>query len=181
MIDTVIMCGNSPSQGYGQPLYESLMAKKIANDYFKDFEERLSKIAQTKVPYIIVAGHFPVWSISSHGPTQCLVDKLRPLLHKYNVSAYLAGHDHTLQHIQDTYLDHTVDYIVTGASNFVEASQVNLPKIPPNSLKFYWSDKSSVVDGGLNLIVANKDNMTITFFETNDKELYQTVIYPRKF
>jgi hypothetical protein len=48
-------------------------------------------------PYLIVSGHFPVYSVAEHGPTQCLVDRLRPLLHQYNATTYLCGHDHNLQ------------------------------------------------------------------------------------
>src|ERR1700733_10228806 len=48
-------------------------------------------------PYLIVSGHFPVYSVAEHGPTKCLVDRLRPLLHQYQATAYLCGHDHNLQ------------------------------------------------------------------------------------
>ncbi len=48
-------------------------------------------------PYLIVSGHYPIYSVAEHGPTQCLVDRLRPLVHQYHATTYLCGHDHNLQ------------------------------------------------------------------------------------
>lgn len=48
--------------------------------------------------YLIVTGHYPVYSAGSAGPSiPCLYNKLDPLLKKYKVQAYISGHDHDLQ------------------------------------------------------------------------------------
>jgi tartrate-resistant acid phosphatase type 5 len=61
--------------------------------------------------YFNFLGHFPVYSVAEHGSTECLIQKVKPLLHKYKVSAYLSGHDHDLQHISHTDMGSTVEYI----------------------------------------------------------------------
>lgn len=180
MLDTILMCGNS---GFDweldqSPRFRSYEHELRANDYFVWLEDEL--IASESYPYVIVAGHFPVWSIAEHGPTKCLVDKLRPLLHKYQVSAYMCGHDHNLQHIQDTAFNQTVDYLLSGASNFVDNSTAHMKSLPDSaSLKFHWADSKFMANGGFGLTKINNQNMTFTFYETDGKELYQTVIYPR--
>lgn len=180
MIDTVTMCGNN---GYDwetrPPVFASKEDMLKSQAYFDGIEEELQKLETEYVPYVIVSGHFPVWSISEHGPTQCLVDKLRPLLHKYNVSAYFCGHDHNLQHLSDTYLDQTVEYMVIGASNFVQNSTAHAKDVPANSLKYYWGAGDGIINGGQALVRANPQNLTFTFVETNGKDLYQKVLYPR--
>ena len=92
MIDTVTMCGNS---GYdfgfnkkaNKPTFNSLKERLLAREYLKAIERKIKEIGESDIPYFLVAGHFPVWSIAEHGPTECLLKNLRPLLHKYNVSA----------------------------------------------------------------------------------------------
>ena len=103
MIDTVVLAGltdphlrNVPPPG---PASHSR-----AEDEWQWIEQTLSS---STADWIIVAGHYPgvctphfslslicislctdtVWSIAEHGPTKELVDRLRPMLQKYNVSS----------------------------------------------------------------------------------------------
>lgn len=181
MLDTVMMCGNS---GYDvelkQPRMYTLNERLKAQDYFNSLEQHLASIADSPIPYIIVAGHFPVWSVAEHGPTKCLVDRLRPLLHKYSVSAYLCGHDHNLQHISDNFLDSQVEYFVIGSSNFVQNSTEHADAVPPGSLKYFWADDVAQLHGGLAVLEANDENLKVTFFKSDGRTLYQKTIKPRK-
>lgn len=183
MLDTVSMCGNTAHDGddSSKPKFYSFKEEYFSQFYFMAVEDELKKLSESGVKYIIVSGHFPVWSIAEHGPTKCLVDKLRPLLHKYKVSAYFSGHDHNLQHISDNFMDHTVEYIVSGAANFVSNSTDHFDFVPKNSVKFNWPDEKNLLffDGGFTLVKANQQNMTVTFIKSNGVELYQSVIYPR--
>lgn len=52
-----------------------------------------STLAASTADYLVVAGHYPVWSVCSHGPTPLLVQRLRPLLAASKASAYFYGHD----------------------------------------------------------------------------------------
>jgi tartrate-resistant acid phosphatase type 5 len=61
----------------------------------------------------LVFGHHPVFSGAEHGNAPELVQNLLPLLERYPVDAYIAGHDHTLIHL----LRGPVHYWVTGAGS----------------------------------------------------------------
>lgn len=180
-IDTILMCGNTQhDKDAGQPQFSSHQDLINSRDYFEAFEKELKHVTETEnIDYLIVGGHFPVWSIAEHGSTKCLVEKLRPLLHKYNVSAYLSGHDHNLQHISDVFMGSRVEYILSGAANFIDNSTENINSVPQGSLKFHYGDSSSTLNGGLCLFKATENNLTATYIESNGLELYQTVLYPR--
>ena len=54
-------------------------------------------IRSSTADFLLVGGHYPVYSAGMHGSTQCLIDKLKPSLDAYDVTAFLAGHDHNNQ------------------------------------------------------------------------------------
>ncbi len=148
-------------------------------------------------PYLLVSGHFPVYSVAEHGPTKCLVDRLRPLLHQYQATAYLCGHDHNLQvnifssspvyqynffsrilkHLADDLNGTHMNYFVVGAGDIVEDSHKHASDVPVDSLKYFWG--GAVLLGGFGLIEVNSTQMTFSFIEHSEKTLYQTILKPR--
>ena len=94
-VDTVLMCGQSGYDWMREDAYPMRLRTRRerarARRHFEWIESKLKKSAEQNYSYTIVVGHFPVWAVAEHGPTKCLVNQLRPLLHKYNVTAYLAG------------------------------------------------------------------------------------------
>lgn len=92
MLDTVMLCGNSLD--FVNEKIKGPLSVEDANRQLTWLEKRM---AQSKANFLLVAGHYPVWSVSEHGPTDCLLRGVRPLLLKYNATAYFCGHDHNLQ------------------------------------------------------------------------------------
>lgn len=82
--------------------------KAMAKIQLEWFENALNT---STADWLIVAGHYPVFSGGEHGNTAELQAQVLPLLEKYNVDAYLCGHDHTLQHLESG----GVHYLVSGA------------------------------------------------------------------
>jgi hypothetical protein len=83
--------------------------KVLALDQWTWIEQTLGN---STADYLWVTGHYPVWSVCSHGPTYELVVLLKPLLEKYGVTGYASGHDHCLE-----YLDEGKGpvYVISGA------------------------------------------------------------------
>lgn len=50
--------------------------------------------------WLVVCGHYPVFSVGGHGDTEELLSDLLPLLKRYKVDAYLSGHDHLSAHLE---------------------------------------------------------------------------------
>ncbi|CAH1773161.1 unnamed protein product [Owenia fusiformis] len=59
-----------------------------------------SQLQNSKADWIIMAGHHPVFSTGSHGSSSTMYRDVLPLMEKYKVALYLAGHDHNYEHLR---------------------------------------------------------------------------------
>lgn len=84
--------------------------EKIAQERFLKAE--LEK--GTEAPWTWVVNHYPMFSESlAHGDDKVLIKRWGKLMQDYPVSLFLAGHDHTLQHLQVE--GYSPSFIVSGA------------------------------------------------------------------
>jgi tartrate-resistant acid phosphatase type 5 len=74
-------------------------------------EAELARPRQT--PFTVVMGHHPIFSNGPHGDHKVLIEEWEPLLRRHNVSLYLAGHDHDLQHLE--FEGHPTSFVCSGA------------------------------------------------------------------
>ncbi|XP_061485367.1 tartrate-resistant acid phosphatase type 5 isoform X2 [Rhineura floridana] len=169
MIDTVTICGNSDDFQSEKPLRPRDVG--MARSQLSWLRKQM---ANSQDDYLLVAGHYPVWSVGKHGPTTCLIKQLQPLLLKYKATAYLCGHDHNLQYLQDKT---GLGYVLSGAGNFMDDSKQHLHEVPAGYLRFFYGHTSS--QGGFAYIEINGKEMSITYIEGKGKSLYKTSL-PRR-
>jgi tartrate-resistant acid phosphatase type 5 len=171
MLDTVVISGPSSDadggtltgSNYGGPQEHHV---ELADSQLAWLESTLSA---STADHIIVSGHYPVWSICEHGPTSELLDQVKPLLEKYNASAYLSGHDHCAEVIDD---GAGVVYHGIGSANFNDASTEHADAIPDGSLKFHVGDEAR---GGFASITLRGDTggMVVTHYDGDGTKLYE--------
>lgn len=177
-IDTVILTGNSDilnEDGFivkertgrelGVFFHENATSEmKLAADEQWSWLE--STLQNSKADFLVVAGHYPVYSICEHGPTSELVEKLIPLLQKYKVTAYLNGHDHCAQLITDS----GIDYHTIGSAHLNDPSTSHKDNIPKDSLKFHATNAV----GGFGGVKVGTDGMlVVTHYDGDGTKLFE--------
>lgn len=95
-------------------------ADPVARDFTLTQEEKAAQLAwleselakPRKTPYLAVIAHHPVYSNGPHGDQATLITDWDPLFRKHNVTLYMAGHDHDLQHLE--FEGHPTSFFLSG-------------------------------------------------------------------
>lgn len=101
LVDTMIWRGDAIEYGGSN----SQMSNQ--RDWLSD------RLQQSSASWKIVAGHHPVYSAGSHGITREILEEVDPMMRSNGANIYLAGHDHSQQHIKHQ----NMHYVVSGAGS----------------------------------------------------------------
>lgn len=129
-----------------------------------------AQLGASTADYVIVGGHYPVFSIAEHGPTNSLQPNKFPYLRKHKVSAYLCGHEHNEQHID---VGDGVQYHIIGSAHNHDTSTAHKNTIKSDQLKFHGTP-----DGGFATVSVSKAGMVITHLDGDGKVLYTAPAIP---
>jgi len=134
--------------------------------------------------YIIVAGHHPVFSISSHGTQDFMLTTLYPMLQEFDVSLYLCGHDHNLQQIYSNYYSNrtqstqTMQFAVSGIGGKYDCSTKNSNLMTGVVNEFFWCGNGS--DGGYVQLVADKNSLKVYHLNSKNEAILFTQTIPKR-
>lgn len=117
LITFVALDSNMPHAAKSKP---SDKPDKASRDFTLTPEEKDQQLAwltaelerPRTTPYLAVLAHHPVYSNGPHGDHPTLIADWDPLFRKHNVTLYLAGHDHDLQHIE--FEGHPTSFFLSG-------------------------------------------------------------------
>ncbi|CAI5507256.1 unnamed protein product [Closterium sp. Naga37s-1] len=110
-------------------------------------------LGNSRARWKVVVGHHPVFSYGHHGDQQEMIDRVKPLLERYGVDAYLNGHDHNMQHVKKD--DSPVHYFTVGGGS--KAWRSDAPSEAPG-LRFYFPGQ------GFSALQVDRDRLTVAFY-----------------
>jgi hypothetical protein len=116
MLDTVPLVPRYRTE----PTYAAKLANQSEAAQLEWIDQVLSQPREHPGDWRFVVGHHPIYSAANDHVYEdqiALQMSLRPLLNRYNVSLYLAGHEHTLEALRNP--SDTPLYIVSGAGSTV--------------------------------------------------------------
>jgi hypothetical protein len=121
----------------------------------------LEMSVQDPPTWLVVAGHYPVYSNGNNGDTLELQAYLQPLLEKYNVHAYICGHDHISEHLRHK----GIEYFVVGSGSMIDY----LGSASTEAEEFIWY---GVGYNAFAVMDATSDTLKISYIDPTNTERY---------
>lgn len=94
-IDTAIL---EPDHDDTQVLLEDEAWEQNRDDHLKWIDSTLEEHSKLST-WVIVCGHYPIYSVGVNGDNSVLLKYLYPILKFHNIHMFVAGHDHNSQYI----------------------------------------------------------------------------------
>jgi tartrate-resistant acid phosphatase type 5 len=170
MIDTQLICNEGSNKA----------------EYLNKVGAKIKASANTTAPYFLVLGHYPVWSVGTKGPNACMINRVRPLLKKYNVNGYFCGDEHVMSHYTESSdMRMPIEYVISAASSSMFDETRNMKSVAPGYLRFHWRSNQSQkmnchnCSGAVAIFQVNETQMLFRFVTTKNEEVYSFSIYPR--
>lgn len=135
------------------------MKQMLITNQLSHIDSMLAEYEKNPVTWLLVAGHYPIYSNGAHGDMSELISVLQPLLEKYHVHAYLAGHDHFHAHLQKK----EIEYFIAGAGSMLDS-----PKYT-SAAALVWSNANIA---GFAYIDASETDLTIGYVSTANETIY---------
>ena len=82
MLDTVDLASLSHVQSEHEPGYFAPLPEKARAEAQTQWDWLETQLSASTAKYLIVAGHYPVYSVCEHGSSSTLITNLKPLLEK---------------------------------------------------------------------------------------------------
>ncbi|CAI5472561.1 unnamed protein product [Closterium sp. Yama58-4] len=122
-------------------------------------------LGNSRARWKVVVGHHPVFSYGHHGHQQEMIHRVKPLLERYGVDAYLNGHDHNMQHVKKD--DSPVHYFTVGGGS--KAWRSDAPSQAPG-LRFYFPGQ------GFSALQVDRDRLSVAFYGVDGQQMYSTTL-----
>ncbi len=136
--------------------------KKSPRDQLQWLEKAL---AASSAPWKVVYGHHPIYSTGvEHGDTPEMIHDVLPLLTKYGVNVYFAGHDHNLEYLKPK---GDLHFFVSGAGGH------NPRVMGRDTGRRAWAVGMTP---GFAVLDADAGSLVVSFFDAQDKQLCRVKI-----
>jgi tartrate-resistant acid phosphatase type 5 len=152
-------------------VYEDKNWRRTRSNHLTWIDETL--LEQSKyATWLVVTGHYPIYSVGVNGDNSVLLKYLSPILTKHKVHMYIAGHDHNNQYAT---MNDGICYVVCGQG-------AGRGPFGAEGVKFYGISASSpfqkffISESGFAYGEVDSSTFNVTFVDVHGNKRYTGVL-----